>query len=84
MIEAQANGLPCVISNNIASDAVLTDLITQIPLDSPGKWIRAIAGSNRNHPLKYVDVIKKSGYDARVSYQKLFDLYNGKPLREER
>ena len=84
LIEAQANGLPCVISNNIAPDAVLSDLIKQVSLDNPEKWISAIASSNRNHPLKYVDVIKKSGYDARVSYQKLFDLYNGKPFREER
>lgn len=76
LIEAQANGLPCVISDNIAPDAVLTDLITQIPLDDEERWISALTGAVRNQPEKYVDDIRRSGYDAREAYQKLFEMYN--------
>lgn len=76
LIEAQANGLPCIISDNIAADAVLSDLVTQIPLSDEKAWISALSKAKRNQPEKYVDVIKKSGYDAREAYRKLFDLYN--------
>ena len=76
LIEAQANGLPCIISDNIAPDAVLTDLVTPISLNGEKAWIEALAGAKRNQPEKYVDVIKQSGYDANEAYKKLFELYN--------
>ena len=75
LIEAQANGLPCVISDNIAADAVLSDLVTQIPLSDEKAWINALSKAKRNQPEKYVDDIKKSGYDAREAYRKLFEIY---------
>lgn len=77
LIEAQANGLPCIISDTIAPDAVLSDLVKQFSLSDEEAWISALAGAKRNQPEKYVDVIKQSGYDAREAYRKLFDLYNG-------
>ena len=75
LIEAQANGLPCIISDNIAHDAVLTDLVTPISLNGEKAWIEALAGAKRNQPEKYVDIIEKSGYDAREAYRMLFEIY---------
>ena len=37
--------------------------------------IDALSKAKRNQPEKYVDVIKKSGYDAREAYRKLFEIY---------
>ena len=43
MVEAQAAGLPCFISDKVPRDCVLTDLVTQIPLDaSPDQWSESI------------------------------------------
>lgn len=33
LIEAQTSGLPCVVSDNISEQCVLTDLATRVPLD---------------------------------------------------
>ena len=77
LIEAQANGLPCVASDNIAPDAFLTDLITKTSLNEKDAWIKSITEAKRNQSEKYVDIIKESGYDAQESYKKLFAMYNG-------
>ena len=39
VIEAQASGLKCLISDTITSQVVLTPQITQLPLDDLQKWI---------------------------------------------
>lgn len=75
LIEAQANGLPCIISDTIAPDAVLSDLVKQISLSDEEAWIDAISGAKRNRQEKYVDIIKESGYDAREAYGRLFEIY---------
>ena len=42
VIEAQANGLPCYISNHITREAGVTDLVTFLSLQNPGDWQKAI------------------------------------------
>ena len=47
LIEAQANGLPCLISDCIPDDACQTELIHRLPLEEKKKWIHAIAFMQR-------------------------------------
>lgn len=42
VVEAQANGLPCLISDVITRDVNLTDLVTYLPLNDKGTWIEAL------------------------------------------
>ena len=42
VIEAQAAGLPCVIADTITSEAVLTDLVIQLPLNQEKVWAREV------------------------------------------
>lgn len=46
LLEAQANGLPCLISEAIPDDACLTDDIRRLP-SNPQDWAKAIAGAKR-------------------------------------
>lgn len=64
LIEAQAASLPCVISDMITDEVVITDLIIQRSLDSNyNKWIEAIdICLTMNRSDKYQDVVK-CGYD---------------------
>lgn len=47
LIEAQTNGLGCVISDRIPADAVVSELVTALPLEEPEAWGRAIAAARR-------------------------------------
>lgn len=38
VIEAQATGLPCVISDTITREANITGLVEYMPLDNPNAW----------------------------------------------
>lgn len=42
VVEAQANGLTCLVSDVITRDVDLTDLITYLPLDDKKKWLSKI------------------------------------------
>lgn len=77
LLEAQANGLPCVISDTIPRDAVATDLVTQLPLDDESAWAEQISNAERNNPIAYSEIMKKTDFDAHMAYRKLFDLYRG-------
>ncbi|MBQ3285219.1 MAG: glycosyltransferase [Ruminococcus sp.] len=76
LLEAQANGLPCVISDTIPQDAIITDLVMPLSLNDKDAWISNICKVSRNDPEKYCALVSESGFDARKAYQKLFDIYN--------
>lgn len=76
LIEAQANGLPCVISDAIPQDAAVTELVQQLPLSNKDAWITSICNSSRVNPERYKEIVSDSGFDARKAYQKLFEYYN--------
>ena len=75
LLEAQANGLPCIVSNQVPDDAFLTDLITPLPLDVPKKWITALLEASRNQTGKYNTQIIQRGYDFHDAYQMVYALY---------
>ena len=77
LLEAQANGLPCIISDTIPSDAVVTGLVTSLSLDDKRAWAEQIAKAERKDPIAYSQIMKETDFDARMAYQKLFRLYRG-------
>lgn len=76
VIEVQTNGLPCVMSDNIPQDVVLTDLIRRLSLnDSADMWVEAICDSERCIPYKYEEIIKNLGLDSKKMVKKIADIY---------
>lgn len=75
LIEAQANGLPCAISDRIPEDAILTDLVRPIPLENEDAWLDALSGMRRYAPERYPLEIESSGYSAKTSYQPIYAIY---------
>lgn len=49
LVEAQANGLPCLVSDAITKNVALTDLIQYLPLNDPQKWVQAMFESKSAH-----------------------------------
>jgi glycosyltransferase involved in cell wall biosynthesis len=78
-LEAQCNGLPCVISDIIPEEAIMTDLAIPLSLaqDSPEQWAEAIvaqASGKRNRP-SYADRIAEAGYDVSQNASWLQSFY---------
>lgn len=76
LIESQANGLPCVVSENIPDDVFLTPLIHQVKLDDPEKWIQEIISLKRKDK-EYSEEIKNKGYDVKTSFERIYEVYRG-------
>lgn len=77
LVEAQANGLPCVISDRIPRDVHLTDLVTALPLEEKETWIRRLISAQRRHSEAYGPVLKVKGLDTQGMLEKIYRLYEG-------
>ena len=76
LIEAQTNGLPCIISSAIPNDAILTDLVTPVDLQNKEKWVSQIISASRKNASEYAEIIKKSGYSSQSTVEAIYEAYD--------
>lgn len=78
MMEAQTNGLPCVISDRIPKDVCLTDLVTALPLEAhQEEWINGICAAQRHDAEGYAEVMRTAGLDTSGMLTRIYALYEG-------
>lgn len=78
IIEAQANGLPIVISDKVPRDVFLTDLIVPLSLeDAPAKWADALLSAERTTPDQYLSVLQNSGFSVHNMLRTIYSIYQG-------
>ena len=73
VVEAQAAGLPCFISDRISREVDISPLVRRLSIDDPELWARELAG-----PLPRQDVseaVVRAGYDINDSVDRLSRLY---------
>ncbi len=75
LIEAQAAGLPCLISDKVPIECKKTDLVKQIPLNDINKWVESIINAKKIMRQDTSDEIKRAGFDINISANKLEDFY---------
>lgn len=77
MIEAQASGLPCVISDKVPDECIVTNnLVTYCKLeDDPIKWAQIIMQQVKIPRINHIQEIKATGYDIYSEAQKLENFY---------
>lgn len=82
-IEAQASGLPTLVSKNVSSNTKITNQLIFVPLQSEVwvKKIREIKKNNQDRPNNS-EIINKAGYDMQVSSQIIRNMYMGKMTYE--
>lgn len=75
-IEAQASGLPAIVSTGVPEECRLTELVTFMPLDAGAEaWAKEIA-SKRNYVRKArLEAVRDAGYDVAVTANMLEDFY---------
>lgn len=76
ILEVQANGLPCVISNSVPEDVFLTDLIHPLSLDAPKQqWVDAILSARRGDTDHYNRQLRDSEYAVEKAMEKIYRIY---------
>lgn len=77
IIEVQANGLPCVISDRVPKDVFITDLLSPLPLEQPQQWTEHICRAARRDSRRYASELQASGFDVSAAMGKLYQIYDG-------
>ena len=77
LIEAQANGLPCIISDRIPDDAILTDLVQMLPLEDVKLWRDMLLSAHRSGSERYPERITVAGYNTRTALIPIYQIYRG-------
>lgn len=77
ILEVQANGLPCVISDSVPPDVFLTDLIHPLSLqDSKDAWVDLILNQRRIDTQYYHEQLRGSDYAVETAMEKIYHIYN--------
>ena len=84
VIEAQAAGLPCLISDTVTSEVGITSLAEFLSLKSPPEvWAKkALAATAPNERKSMHDEIKAAGFDSADAAKKLQEFYLKTILRK--
>lgn len=75
LIEAQSNGLPCVVSDKIPKDVFITDIVKAVSLNDKNAWISSILNAQRTTPERYNEIILSSGFDTQNAMDKIYKIY---------
>lgn len=77
MIEAQASGLPCIISDHISDECIVTkDLVFRMDLEeSPARWAEFILQQSRRQHENHSKEIQEANYDISTATKILEDFY---------
>lgn len=77
MVEAQASGLPCVISDHVPDECIITKgLITKKKLDEPSdEWASYILQLAQQSRENHMEEIKMAGYDIVAATKQLEEFY---------
>lgn len=76
MIEAQAAGLPCLISDRVPIECKITDPVKQIPLNaSPAIWAQEAIEASKTPRRNTFSEVAKAGYDVKTNARNLTERY---------
>ena len=77
MIEAQATGVPCVISDHVSDECVVTDGLVRVEgLNEPiAQWAEDILHQGHKSRENHIQEIKQAGYDISIEAKRLQRFY---------
>lgn len=77
VLEAETSGLPCVISDTITDEVVLTERVKQMSLkDSPKQWAAEALQLLQTERADCVDAVKAAGYDIHDLVRRMEAFYS--------
>lgn len=74
-VEAQAAGLPVLVSDRVPQELALTDSVSFLSLNNPGLWADAILNTGKTRALENPEKLLAAGYDIRQTAAVVRKLY---------
>ena len=75
IVEAQANGLPCLVSDTVTKDVNLTDLVRNLPITQGVEaWVDGAMNTSMERK-DCIETIRAAGFDINCSATTLTDFY---------
>lgn len=75
-VEAQANGLPCILSNKISDEVILSDCVQMLDLaDGENAWKNAILSVQSKRSMNSINQLEEKGYNVRLEANRLAAYY---------
>ncbi len=76
-VEAQAAGLPCVISDRVPREAIVDeDLVKVLPLEDPNAWAHALLSARASKRQCDLDALSQSRFNIDVCVEALSAVYS--------
>jgi glycosyltransferase involved in cell wall biosynthesis len=73
-VEAQAAGLPTIVSSNVTDEVMLTEYIYKLPIDQPDAWVHKLETLPWDR-MEGSEQIKKKGFDITEEADRLEAIY---------
>lgn len=74
VIEAQANGLPCILSDRVPPDIRVTSLVQPLALE-PDRWVEALCAAQRQEPDAFNRQLLNSPYTIYRAMEQIARIY---------
>lgn len=77
--EAQATGLPSLLSDKITREVGVTELSKYLPIDNSDIWVIEVEETLKKHINRtlYVDVLKQTSFNVHKTIEDLIAIYKG-------
>lgn len=80
LVEAQCNGLPCIVSNTISYDVRFTDLVAFVPIEQSNikDWVSALSEAKQKNVDRnsYIESAMSSPFNIDNCSREILDVYN--------
>lgn len=74
-VEAQAAGLPILVSANVSKELKITECVQYIDLKDKADWVQLICAQKGKDRVQTVEQIRSAGYDIKMTAKYLRKLY---------
>ena len=75
LVEAQANGLRCIVSDKVTDSTNLTGLVEFLPIEAPEIWAGSIDSTKEIDRSSYAEIIREKKYSINETARQVFDFF---------
>lgn len=76
VVEAEASGLPCILSESVTEEVKLLPNLKYLPINQgEGVWVNYILNMKKNRLKEASEIVRSKGFDIRDTTRWLLEFY---------